>query len=99
MNKAELEKEFAGQFNKNNMPNKTMPRDVAPLALAALGEVMAAELLGGGEIPLPGVGKLKVKETAARKGRNPKTGESIDIPAGSKVVFTACKELKEAMKS
>ena len=64
----------------------------------AMCSVMAAELLGGGEISLPGVGKLKVKKTAARKGRNPRTGKSIDIPAGSKVVFTPCKELKEAMK-
>ena len=66
---------------------------------AALCEVAAAELLGGGEISLPGVGKLKVKEAAARPGRNPKTGETLTIPAHKKVVFTACKELKEAMKS
>lgn len=64
----------------------------------AMCAVMAAELLGGGEISLPGVGKLKVKEAAARPGRNPKTGETLTIPAHKKVVFTACKELKEAMK-
>ena len=67
-------------------------------ALDSLCEVAAAELLGGGEISLPGVGKLKVKEAAARTGRNPKTGETLTIPAHKKVVFTACKELKEAMK-
>ena len=50
-------------------------------------------------MPLPGVGKLKVKATAARKGRNPKTGESINIPAGQRVTFSPSKELKEAMKS
>lgn len=52
----------------------------------------------GGELSLPGVGKLKVKQAAARPGRNPKTGETLTIPAHKKVVFTACKELKEAMK-
>lgn len=67
-------------------------------ALDSLCEVAAAELLGGGEVPLPGIGKLKVKTTAARKGRNPRTGESLDIPAGKKVLFVACKELKEALK-
>lgn len=67
-------------------------------ALDSLCEVAAAELLGGGEVPLPGIGKLKAKTTAARKGRNPRTGESLDIPAGKKVLFVACKELKEALK-
>ncbi len=67
-------------------------------ALDSLCEVAAAELLGGGEIPLPGVGKLKSKKVAARKGRNPKTGKIMDIPARSKVAFAGCKKLKEAMK-
>lgn len=64
----------------------------------SLCNIIAAELLGGGEVPLPGVGKLKVKATPARAGRNPKTGEAINIPAGRKVVFVAGKELKEALK-
>ena len=57
-------------------------------ALAAFCDVAAAELIGGGEIPLPGLGKLKVKGTSARTGRNPRTGETIEIPASRKVVFT-----------
>lgn len=68
-------------------------------ALDSLCEVAAAELLGGGEIPLPGVGKLKVKETSAREGRNPRTRESLHIPAGKKVVFIPGKDLKEALKA
>lgn len=67
-------------------------------SLAVWCDVAAAELLGDGEVPLPGIGKLKAKKTAARKGRNPRTGESVDIPAGKKVRFVACKELKEALK-
>jgi len=35
-----------------------------------------------GELTLPGIGKLKVVERAARTGRNPQTGEIITIPAG-----------------
>ena len=35
----------------------------------------------------------------ARKGRNPRTGEILEIPAGKKLVFITCKELKEAMRS
>ena len=67
-------------------------------ALDSLCDVAAAELLGGGEVTLPGLGKLKVRETAARDGRNPRTGESVHIPAGKKVVFVPGKELKEALK-
>jgi DNA-binding protein HU-beta len=51
----------------------------------------------GEEFSLPDIGKLKVTETAARTGRNPATGESIDIPAGKKVKFHAAKALKDAV--
>lgn len=67
-------------------------------ALDSLCEVAAAELLGGGEVPLPGLGKLKVRKTAAREGHNPRTGEILNIPAGKKVVFVPGKDLKEALK-
>lgn len=62
------------------------------------GGVAAAELLGEGEVPLPGLGKLKANRRAARKGRNPKTGEAINIPAKTTVKFSAGKELKDALK-
>lgn len=67
-------------------------------ALQSFCSVAAAELLAGGEVSLPGLGKLKVKTTNARTGRNPRTGEAIDIPAGRKVVFTPGKEFKEAFR-
>ena len=67
-------------------------------ALDSLCEVAVAELLGGGEVPLPGLGKLKLRKTAARKGRNPRTGETLDIPAGKKVLFVPGKDLKDALK-
>lgn len=66
--------------------------------LNRLGDIMAAELIGGGEVPLPGVGKLVVKPTASRKGRNPKTGETIDVPASRKVVVSLGKGFKESFK-
>lgn len=66
-------------------------------ALQAFCSVAAAELLAGGEVSLPGLGKLKVKETNARTGSNPRTGEAIEIPAGRKVVFSPGKDFKEAL--
>lgn len=66
-------------------------------ALLAFCSVAAAELLAGGEISLPGLGKLKVKATSSRTGRNPRTGEIIEIPAGRKVVFSPGKDFREAL--
>ena len=53
---------------------------------------------GGGDVPLPKLGKLKSKDVAARTARNPRTGEKIDVPAGRKICFAACSELRDALK-
>lgn len=60
-------------------------------------EIIKEELKAGGEVSLPSVGKLKIKTTKERKGRNPRTGEALLIPAGKKVVFSIAKELKERL--
>lgn len=67
--------------------------------LKTAGDVIAAELQEGGEAVLPGLGKLTVKDKPARKGRNPATGEEIDIPARRAPHFSAAKALKEAVNS
>ena len=46
---------------------------------------------------LPGLGKLVLVNRKARMGRNPATGEPIQIKASKKVAFRAAKELKEAV--
>jgi DNA-binding protein HU-beta len=46
---------------------------------------------------LPGIGKLKLKNRAARIGRNPATGEQIQIPAKRVVKFTVAKACKDAI--
>ena len=51
----------------------------------------------GYKIPLLGLGKLYVRETKPRMGRNPQTGEIIHIGAKKRVRFTAAKALKEAV--
>lgn len=62
-----------------------------------LGDVAQAELQEGGEVTLPGLGKLSVKTSAARTGRNPKTGETLEIAAKNKPHFSAAKALKDAV--
>ena len=54
-------------------------------------------LKSGYKVVLPGLGKIQVRRTKARMGRNPMTQEAIQIPARKKVAFTANKALKEAV--
>ena len=52
----------------------------------------------GDQVTLTGFGTFKVSKRAARTGRNPKTGETIKIPAMSVPKFKAGKGLKDAVK-
>ena len=51
----------------------------------------------GEEINFPGFGKFKVKDSPARQGRNPGTGETIDIAASRKLGFSPAKQVKDAL--
>ncbi len=65
--------------------------------LTALGNVVRDELKKGGEVTLPGIGKLAIKNRPGRTGRNPRTGEAINIPAKNVPHFGAAKALKDAV--
>ena len=54
-------------------------------------------LLDGYDVPLGNIGKLKQVERAARKGRKPKTGEEIDIPAKKSIKLGLSKPFKEEL--
>lgn len=69
-------------------------RDVERV-IDGLGEVASAALAGGDEIVLPGLGKFKTKTRAARSGRNPHTGEPLQIPAKTVVDFKVAKALAD----
>ncbi len=56
------------------------------------------EMRAGGEVPLKGLGKFKVQHRKARVGRNPLTGEEIQIPAKTVAKFTLAKTLKDLVK-
>ena len=60
-------------------------------------EMLQVALKSGYKVVLPGLGKMQVKKTKARMGRNPTTQQPIMIPAKRKVAFTALKALKEAV--
>lgn len=67
-------------------------------AVDAFIEVVSETLEKGEDVALVGFGTFKVKERAARKGRNPQSGEEIDIPASNVVSFKVGKTLKDAVK-
>lgn len=60
-------------------------------------KVIAAQMKAGGEVRLPGFGTFKTSERAARTGRNPKTGEPMEIGARTVVSFSAGKRLKDSV--
>ena len=75
---------------------KLKKTEVAKILDSLLDSVKAA-LKKGNDVSLVGFGTWKKKKRAARTGRNPQTGKSINIPAKNTVVFTAGKKLKDAV--
>ena len=58
---------------------------------------LVSSILAGKRVSLFGLGTFLTRETKEKSGRNPKTGEKIQIPAGRKVVFKPAKALKTQM--
>lgn len=72
-------------------------KDVEDVLKTAGIVITAALVFGGGEATLPGLGKLSVTARAARTGRNPASGEPMQIPAKKVPHFSAAKALKDAV--
>ena len=74
-----------------------MQKKQTNLVLEDLIAHIVKNLKKGNRIRISGLGILQVKKRAARTGRNPATGETIQIPAKKKIAVRAAKELKEAV--
>ena len=74
-----------------------LKKDAAKEAAEAIGEHVAHQLAAGETVRLEGIGTLSVKDTAARQARNPRTGETVEVPAGRKIAFKISKLLKERL--
>ena len=61
--------------------------------------LIAQELVGGGKVAISGFGTFEARPRKARIGRNPHTGEALDIPATRAPAFKAGKPLKETLRS
>ncbi|GAO97643.1 DNA-binding protein HU [Caedimonas varicaedens] len=65
--------------------------------LTAVLDSITAMLKEGKKLPLVGWGTFEVQERKATTGRNPRTGEALNIPASKRVVFKVGSKLKEAV--
>ncbi len=72
-------------------------KDVAK-AVDAVFDAISEALQKGDKVQLVGFGNFEVRERAARKGRNPQTGEEIDIPASKVPAFKPGKALREGIQ-
>ena len=89
MNKAELINAVAASAGLSKKDTETV--------INATLDTIAASLQEGDKVQLVGFGSFEVKKRAERIGRNPKTKESIKIPASKVPVFKAGKALKDAV--
>ena len=90
MNKTELIDKVA----KESALSKAVAEQVVNSVFSAVAEAMKM----GDKVTLVGFGTFSVSERAAREGRNPKSGETINIPAKKVVKFKAGSKLTETVK-
>ncbi|MFD2612009.1 HU family DNA-binding protein [Paenibacillus gansuensis] len=89
MNKSEL-------ITKVAETTELSKKDVTK-AVDAVFEAISEALSGGDKVQLVGFGNFEVRERSARKGRNPQTGEEIEIPASKVPAFKPGKALKDGI--
>ena len=89
MNKTEL---IAAVAEKTGLTKKDAER-----AINATVEAITESLVKGDKVSVSGFGIFEVKNREARVGRNPRTKETIEIPASKQPAFKASKALKDAV--
>ncbi|KSU85588.1 HU family DNA-binding protein [Fictibacillus enclensis] len=90
-------------MNKTDLVNTVaeqtqLSKKDATKAVDAVFEAIADTLKEGDKVQLIGFGNFEVRERAARKGRNPQTGQEIEIAASKVPAFKPGKALKDALK-
>ena len=76
-----------------------IPKTKAADAVSVLVALMTDALIKGEQVRIADFGTFEIRERSARMGRNPKTGEAVDIPASKSVGFKASKKLKDAVNA
>lgn len=91
MTKADLVEQVAGEAEMTKKDAEQLVEIIFDSIIGALNK--------GEKIELRGFGSFRVRERDARKGRNPKTGTAVNIPAKRVAYFKPGKELKEVINS
>ena len=86
-----------GQLIRDLAESTDLQRNHVRTLLEQLAEIIADALENDGEISLPGIGKLKASQRPARIGRNPATGQAIQIAAKKTVKLVPAKALLDAL--
>ena len=89
MTQSEVLNHFAERFEMKRAQAKEFFEELAELA--------GREVKKNGEFVLPGFGKLVLSQRKAREGRNPQTGETIQIPAKTTLKFRVSKGMKDTV--
>ncbi len=89
MTQSEVVNHFAEKFDMKRSQVKELFDEMADLA--------GREVKSNGEFALPGFGKLVLSQRKAREGRNPATGETIQIPAKTTLKFRVGKAMKDTV--
>ena len=89
MNKSQLIKSVA---EKSDLSQKQVSE-----ALTLIEAALIESLKAGEKVQLSGFGTFEVRERAERKGRNPKTGEVVTVPACKYLAFVSAKAVKETL--
>lgn len=90
-------------MNKTDLINKVaevteLSKKDATKAVEAVFDAISEALQSGDKVQLVGFGNFEVRERSARKGRNPQTGEEIEIPSSKVPAFKPGKALKEGIQ-
>ena len=89
-------------MNKADLANKLaetmeITKKDAAQTISILADIITDALYEGEQVRISDFGTFEIRERNARLGRNPKTGEAVEIPASKAVGFKAAKALKEAV--
>lgn len=89
MNKSELAEAVSASFGGN--------KSMGASAVDAVVDAITSALADGDKVQITGFGTFEVRHRAARMGRNPRTGEPVEIKASNAPAFKAGKGLKDAV--
>lgn len=91
MNVTELAERIAAEHGLGEAPARRIVESV----LAAIADAVSS----GEDVALSGFGRFKITERAARQGRNPRTGETINVEASRRLAFAAARSVRELLNA